>query len=92
VHISELADKYVSDPAEVVKVQQRVMATVLEVDLERHRISLSLRSGPSHAPHGVAKGGTPERGKAPAPGRQNRPPPGKGPAPNNPFADALSKL
>lgn len=43
VHISQLADRYVRDPAEVVTVQQRVMVTVLGVDLERRRISLSMR-------------------------------------------------
>ncbi len=43
VHISELADRYVSDPAEIVKVQQQVQVTVLEVDIPRKRISLSLR-------------------------------------------------
>jgi protein Tex len=44
VHVSELADRYVNDPSEVVKVNQQVMVTVLEVDNRRNRISLSLRS------------------------------------------------
>ncbi len=43
VHISRLADRFVRDPAEVVRVQQRVQVTVIEVDLERKRISLSMR-------------------------------------------------
>jgi uncharacterized protein len=43
VHISELADRFVKDPGEVVRVRQRVMAKVLAVDLDRGRISLSLR-------------------------------------------------
>ena len=43
VHISQLADRYVRDPAEVVTVQQQVMVTVLGVDRERGRISLSMR-------------------------------------------------
>lgn len=43
VHISQLADRFVRDPAEVVKPQQKVTVTVLEVDMERKRISLSLR-------------------------------------------------
>jgi len=47
VHISQLADRFVKDPNEVVKVHQKVMVTVLEVDLERKRIALSLRSRPS---------------------------------------------
>ncbi len=44
VHISQLADRFVKDPAEVVKVGQQVMARVLEVDTQRKRISLSLRT------------------------------------------------
>jgi uncharacterized protein len=43
VHISELSDEYVRDPSEVVRVNQKVTVTVLEVDLPRHRIALSLR-------------------------------------------------
>ena len=43
VHISQLADRFVKDPAEVVKVQQKVMVTVMEVDLPRKRIALSMR-------------------------------------------------
>lgn len=43
VHISQLADRFVKDPAEVVKVGQQVMVRVLEVDRQRKRISLSLR-------------------------------------------------
>lgn len=46
VHISHLADKFVSDPTEVVKVQQKVEVTVLEVDISRKRISLSMKSNP----------------------------------------------
>ncbi len=43
IHISQLADRFVQDPAEVVKVRQQVMVRVLEVDPERKRIALSLR-------------------------------------------------
>jgi uncharacterized protein len=42
-HISQLADRFVRDPNEVVKVGQKVQARVLEVDLDRKRISLSLK-------------------------------------------------
>ncbi len=42
VHISQLADHFVKDPAEVVKPQQKVMVSVLDVDVERKRISLSM--------------------------------------------------
>ncbi len=43
VHISQLADRYVKDPADVVKVRQKVQVKVLDIDLERKRISLSMR-------------------------------------------------
>ncbi len=43
VHISELADRFVRDPHEVVKVGQRVSVKVLEVDKGRRRISLSMK-------------------------------------------------
>ncbi|MBK1831574.1 RNA-binding transcriptional accessory protein [Verrucomicrobiaceae bacterium R5-34] len=49
VHISQLADKYIADPAEVVKVGQKVNVTVTEVDLNRNRIALSMRSNPEPA-------------------------------------------
>ena len=45
-HISHLSDSFVQNPAEVVSVQQKVEATVLEVDIARKRISLSLKSDP----------------------------------------------
>lgn len=43
VHISQLADRFVSDPSEVVRVQQKVTVKVLEVDAARKRISLSMK-------------------------------------------------
>jgi uncharacterized protein len=46
VHVSHLSDKFVKDPAEVVKVQQKVEVTVVEVDVSRNRISLSMKSDP----------------------------------------------
>jgi uncharacterized protein len=46
VHVSQLSDRFVKDPAEVVKVQQRVMVTVTEVDLPRKRIALSMKAAP----------------------------------------------
>ena len=46
VHISQMSDQFVKNPAEVLKVGQRVMATVTEVDLPRKRIALSLKSKP----------------------------------------------
>jgi uncharacterized protein len=43
VHISELSNRFVKNPNEVVKVHQKVMVTVLDVDLERRRIALSMK-------------------------------------------------
>lgn len=45
VHLSELSDEWVSDPRSVVKVGQIVRVRVIEVDRERERIALSMRSG-----------------------------------------------
>jgi protein Tex len=50
VHISQLADQFVKDPGEVVKVGQKVNVTVMEVDLSRNRISLSMKSDPGQRP------------------------------------------
>ncbi len=44
VHISQLADRFVKDPNDVVKVGQQVQVRVLEIDLQRRRISLTMRS------------------------------------------------
>ncbi len=46
VHVSQLSDRFIKDPNEAVKVNQKVMTTVLEVDLKRKRISLSLKKNP----------------------------------------------
>jgi uncharacterized protein len=46
VHISQLADRFVKDPKDVVKVQQQVTVTVLEVDPMRKRIALTMRTQP----------------------------------------------
>lgn len=43
VHISQLADKYVRDPNDVVKLHQHVRVKVLDVDKRRHRISLTMK-------------------------------------------------
>ena len=94
VHVSQLADRFVKDPSEAVKVQQRVRVTVLEVDLPRKRIALSMRSKPE-------VGRARDDRTAPAPPRAPRPQPGRPQAPrgaapgggafNNAFADAFRK-
>jgi len=43
IHISQMADHYISNPSEVVKVSQKLMVRILEVDLSRKRISCSLK-------------------------------------------------
>jgi len=57
VHISQLADQFVADPAEIVKVGQKVQVTVTEVDLTRKRIALSMRKDPDAAPQRRQGGG-----------------------------------
>lgn len=46
VHLSHLADRFVKDPNEVVCVAQKVQVTVMEVDVARKRIGLSMKSDP----------------------------------------------
>ncbi|MBK6932417.1 MAG: RNA-binding transcriptional accessory protein [Saprospirales bacterium] len=43
VHVSEMADKFVKNPAEVVRLHQQVTVRVLEVDMQRRRVSLSMK-------------------------------------------------
>jgi uncharacterized protein len=93
VHISQLSDRFVKNPADVVNVQQKVSVTVLEVDLPRRRISLSMRSQAGKKPQSKAKSDRPDRAR-PKPRRQSAKPGGKPAAPrpfNNPFADAFNK-
>jgi protein Tex len=55
VHVSKLADRFVRDPAEVVKVGDRIRVRVLEVDLTRKRISLTARPGDFREGNGAAR-------------------------------------
>ena len=74
VHISQLADRFVRDPNEVVKVGSKVKVTVMEVDLERNRIGLSMKSKPE--PRGASgQSGSGEGGR----GGGAEKPAGKGP-------------
>jgi uncharacterized protein len=54
VHVSHLADKFVSNPTEIVNVSQQVQVTVVEVDAARKRIALSMKADPfaQDAPRG----------------------------------------
>ncbi len=56
VHVSQLADTFVKDPGAVVKPQQKVSVTVLEVDIPRNRIALSLKSNPQITGRGAPSG------------------------------------
>jgi protein Tex len=47
VHISQLADQFVEDPSKIVKVGQKVMVTVTEVEISRKRIALSMKTTPT---------------------------------------------
>ena len=44
VHISQLSNEFVSDPNQVVKLQQKVMVTVTEIDIKRKRIALTMKN------------------------------------------------
>lgn len=63
VHISHLANRFISDPNEAVKLGQKVMATVLEVDIARKRIALSLKEAGERAE--VRKPGPEGKGQKP---------------------------
>lgn len=99
VHVSQLADRFVSDPNEVVKVAQRVEVTVLDVDLERKRISLSMKKGATGERKAPPAGAAPEKGtrpdrrpERPRQDRQKQEKKKPEPAPfNNPFAKAFGK-
>lgn len=57
VHVSQLADHFIKDASEVVKVQQRVEVTVIEVDMARKRIALSMKAKPDFERRSPAVGG-----------------------------------
>jgi protein Tex len=84
VHVSQLSDRFIKDPAEVVKVQQKVMVTVTDVDLPRKRIALSMKAAPQIGP---ATGGK----TAPGPSRPKVPTPPAKPAAADWFTEALSR-
>ena len=81
VHISQLSDQYVEDPAEFVKVGQKVQVTVTEIDLDRNRIGLSMKSDPDTSPKRQNNQGGQRRGG----GNQNRRPARQGRSGGNNF-------
>jgi len=84
VHISEVSHRFVKNPAEVVRVHQRVMVTVLGVDLARKRISLSMKDSPPQ-PGVVSKREERNKEGKKQEGKQKQ----KSTFTNNPFASAL---
>jgi uncharacterized protein len=78
VHISEMADAYVKNPSDVVKVRQKVTVRVLAVDSERNRIALSMKAsaGDDRRP--------PEKRKGSKPGARSKK------AASRPFNNALA--
>jgi protein Tex len=80
IHISELSNRFVKNPGEVVKVHQKVMVTVLNVDLARRRISLSMKDG-----QGVQKKETQQEEKPKRDEKQKR----EEKFSNQPFLEAL---
>ena len=87
VHISQLSNGFVKDPGKVVKVSQPVTVTVLDVDLARKRISLSMKTQPKgekkELSQTLKKPKNPQKEKASG---KSKPDPF-----NNPFSRALRK-
>ncbi|MCK6522111.1 S1 RNA-binding domain-containing protein, partial [Myxococcota bacterium] len=101
VHISQLADRFVKDPYEVVKAGDIVQVRVVEVDLPRKRIALTMRSDAGAAQsqqrpgQGQGSGPRPQGGgPRPGPGGQQRqpPPPPQPKKKEEPFNDAFKAL
>jgi protein Tex len=87
VHVSQMADRFVKDPNDVVKVYQKLSVTVLDVDIKRKRISLSLKSqkgGSSKSPEPNAPQKVTEK-KQFSKSREKNPF-------NNPFGDVFNKI
>ena len=90
IHVSQLADRFVKDPSEVVKVAQRVTVTVTEVDLPRKRIALSLKAAPHIGPGVTGARTSPAAPRPSGPGGPHSSQPAK-PAPVDWFTAALNK-
>ncbi|MFT4175981.1 MAG: Tex family protein [Luteolibacter sp.] len=87
VHVSQLADHFVRDASEVVKVGQKVQVTVMEVDLKRNRIALSMKSKPEMETRRASPG---DRSSSPVSSRPQRSGNPSSAAPNNDwFSQAM---
>jgi len=93
VHVSQMADRFVKNPADIVKVQQKITVSVLEVDLARNRISLSMKSQAEKSGTGVENPGLKKaKNRKPKPKNKDKKNLSSGNAPfNNPLAEALIK-
>lgn len=100
VHLSEMADRFVKTPADVVKVNQKVEVTVLAVDVERKRISLSMKKKPGEKPvrrdnvesNAAATGGRKTMNGGERHGKKEKKRGKEESKPfNNPFIDALRR-
>lgn len=85
VHISELANEFVSDPHKIVKPGQIVQVRVLQVDTERNRVNLSMRPEGSEAPAKAPR--QPRREPVNGEPRTERKPPAKRPQQSRPQGD-----
>jgi len=67
VHVSQLADRFVKNPSDVVKVGDKLTVRVVEVDLVRKRIGLSARKegGSKPSSHSDTRGGREDRAASP---------------------------
>ena len=98
VHVSQLADKFVENPAEVVKPGQKVSVVVVEVDLARKRIALTMKTNSEKAARGVRDQGTgyaaPQSNRFGKPAAATPPPrtTSGGGFGNNPFGNSLGSL
>jgi len=91
VHISQMADRFVKSPADIVKVQQKVMVSVLKVDLARNRISLTMKSQAEKSGAAVDNPGF-KKAKNHNPEPKSKKNLSSGNVPfNNPLAEALIK-
>nr|WP_193751891.1 Tex family protein [Pantoea dispersa] len=93
VHISSLSDKFVDDPHQVVKAGDIVKVKVMEVDLQRKRIALTMRldeqPGESNARSGGNRGAGKEAAR-PAAGAKGRGKPASASVGNSAMGDALA--
>ena len=92
VHISSLTDKFVSDPHQVVKAGDVVKVKVLDVEVARKRIALTMRMDEQPQPKSAEKAAPrPQNNRSSAPARQAKPADSNA-AMGNAFAEAFAKL